>query len=230
MTEHPRDDLAAYALGALDAPEQHSVEAHLERCETCRIEVDAYRDALHAYAAAADVSAPDLRSRIVAREIGDRRTVGAGRTMPWALLGRSLPAFVPIALALFLLVAIVGAVQLRREADAYATALNAIASGRVVTLAPTPDAPDARGALVVPESGSPFLLLRLPAPPPGRTWEAWVLRASGPAPAGLASSSGVFTLVLDAPFVIGEGVAVTLEPSAGSTAPTTAPVLAAPRT
>ena len=230
MTEHPRDDLAAYALGALDDPEQRVVEAHVERCALCRAEVDGYRDALHAYAVAAEVSAPDLRSRIVAREIGDRRSAGARRAVPWALVSRPLPAFVPIALALFLVVAIAGAVQSRRDADGYATALNSIASGRVVTLAPTPDAPDARGALVIPESGSPFLLLRLPAPPPGRTWEAWVLRASGPAPAGLASSSGVFTLVLDAPFAIGEGVAVTLEPSAGSSAPTTAPVLAAPRT
>ena len=48
MTEHPRDDLAAYALGALDAPEQRVVEAHVERCALCRAEVDGYRDALHA--------------------------------------------------------------------------------------------------------------------------------------------------------------------------------------
>src|SRR5919108_93067 len=55
MTEHPRDDLAAYALGALDPHERQAVDAHLETCASCRAEVDAYRAALVRYAAAAVV-------------------------------------------------------------------------------------------------------------------------------------------------------------------------------
>ena len=236
MTEHPRDDLAAYALGALDEPERRTVAAHVERCDSCAAEVEQYRVALHAYAAAADADAPDLGARLVARATQDTRAGRGGRDAArsdnaWTgWLRRPIPAFVPAALALLLVVSLAGLAQARREADTYSAALGTISSGRVVTLAPTPDAPDARGALVVPESGSPFLLLRLPAPPPGRTWEAWVLRATGPAPAGLGSAGGVFTIVLNAPLASGEGVAVTLEPATGSSAPTSAPVLAVPRT
>ena len=64
----------------------------------------------------------------------------------------------------------------------------------------------------------------------GRAWEAWVLRGGTPVPAGISQSGGLVTITLTAPFAIGDGVAVTLEPSTGSSAPTTAPVLAIPRT
>ena len=38
-TEHPSDDLAAYALGALEPAEEASVREHLDRCERCRAEL-----------------------------------------------------------------------------------------------------------------------------------------------------------------------------------------------
>ena len=36
MTEHPLDELAAYALGVLDGDESARVAAHLASCKTCR--------------------------------------------------------------------------------------------------------------------------------------------------------------------------------------------------
>jgi anti-sigma factor RsiW len=39
LREHPGDDLAAFALGALDPEEEASVREHLEGCERCRAEV-----------------------------------------------------------------------------------------------------------------------------------------------------------------------------------------------
>lgn len=227
MTEHPRDDLAAYALGALDDRERGDVDAHLATCRSCAAEVDAYRSALVAYAAAADAEAPDVRARIVAR--ARREAASERRENAWvSWLRRPLPAYVPAALAVLLVASLVAVGQLRSEADAYASALASIPTAHVVLLTPSSGS-ELRGALVLPESGAPYLLLRVPAPPSGRAWEAWVLRADAPAPAGLATGGGVVTLTLTAPLGPGEGVAVTQEPAGGSKAPTSTPVLVLPR-
>ena len=224
MIEHPRDDLAAYTLGALDDAEARAIDAHLATCGSCRAEVDAYRAALVAYAAASDARVPDARERIVSRARGTGRRENAWTS--W--LRRPVPAFVPAALVVLLIASLVAIGQLRGEADAYANALAAIPSAHVVTLTPSSGS-DLAGALVLPESGTPYLLLRVPAPPEGKAWQAWVLRADAPAPAGLARSGGVVTLTLTTPLSSGEGVAVTLEPASGSRAPTSTPVLVLPR-
>ena len=39
MSQHPSDDLAAYALGALDPAEEARVREHVESCERCRAEL-----------------------------------------------------------------------------------------------------------------------------------------------------------------------------------------------
>lgn len=231
MTGHPRDELAAFALGALDDPEERQVGAHVAECAACTVETEAYRDALVRYAAAADTHAPDLRARIVARERRPVAPVATTGSRPWfARLGRPVPLFVPALLAVLLIASIAGLAQVRREAEAYSSALAAIPGARVVSLQPSVATSDLRGAVVIPESGVPYLILRVPAPPPGRAWEAWVLQGDKALPAGLASAGGVVTITLTAPFAAGDGAAVTLEPAGGSSTPTTAPVLAVPRT
>jgi anti-sigma-K factor RskA len=144
------------------------------------------------------------------------------------LLG-PVPAAVPLALALLLLVAfgVLGAT--RQQVDTYARALGGVADGRVVALAPTGANPDARGAVVIPTQGSPYVVVRLPAPQTGKVWQVWVLKpgTSGPTavPAGTIERGDVFMLSLTAPLGAGDGVAITLELASGSTQPTTQPVL-----
>lgn len=231
MTEHPRDDLAAFALGALDERERRAVEAHVRDCAPCTAEVEGYREALHAYAEAADSTAPVLRDAIVARAQRESGAPAIRRDNAWtAWLRRPLPALIPVALAALLVVSLVGLLQSRSDADRYAAALADVASGRVVHLDATNAATDLRGALVIPESGAPYMVLRVPAPPAGRAWQAWVLHGDTPIPAGLATSGGVIAITLTAPLGSGDGVAVTQEPASGSAAPTSAPVLVVPRT
>ena len=43
---HPHDDLAVYALDALEPSERAAVNAHLAGCAECRAELDAYRSTL----------------------------------------------------------------------------------------------------------------------------------------------------------------------------------------
>jgi hypothetical protein len=151
-----------------------------------------------------------------------------------AFLRSPVPAAIPIALALLLVVALGVVGGTRQQADTYARALAGVAEGRVVALAPTGVNPDARAAVVIPTQGSPYLIVRLPAPPTGKAWEAWVLKpgSSGPVavPAGTTDRGDVFTLSLTVPLGAGDGVAITLEPASGSAQPTTQPVLAVERT
>ena len=235
---HPTEDLPAYALGALDQDEREVIAAHVKTCAPCARDLAQFADALYEAAAigAVNVDPPaDLRTRIVLRH-RDARVPSATN---WGhriiqFLRSPVPAAVPLALAVLLVVAVGVVGATRQQADAYAHALAGVADGRVVALAPTGANPDARAAVVIPSQGSPYLIVRLPAPPAGKAWEAWVLRqgASGPiaVPAGTAERGDVFTLSLTAPLGAGDGVAITLEPASGSAQPTTQPVLAVEKT
>jgi hypothetical protein len=235
---HPTEDLPAYALGSLDPDEREVIAAHVETCAQCTRDLAQFEDALYEAAAIGAVSVEpprDLRTRIVLRH----RDARVPSRASWdegliAFLRRPVPAAVPLALAAFLVLAFSVIGLTRQQADEYSRVLATIADGRVIALAPTGANPDARASVVIPTRGSPYLIARLPAPPPGKAWEAWVLRP-GPSgataiPAGTAERGDVFTLPLTAQLGSGDGVAVTLEPSTGSPQPTTQPVLVAERT
>ncbi|TMC74122.1 MAG: hypothetical protein E6J13_02620 [Chloroflexi bacterium] len=235
---HVTEDLPAYVLGALEPDERETVAAHLETCRECERDLSQFEEALYEAAAigAVEVEPPrGLRTRIVLRH----RDARVPSTTSWddrivAFLRRPLPAALPLALAVLLVVAFVVVGATRQQADSYERALAGVVDGRVVALAPTGVNPNARAAVVIPTQGSAYLVVRIPAPPAGKAWEAWVLRpgASGPTaiPAGIAERGDVFTLPLTVPLSAGDGVAITLEPAVGSAQPTTEPVLVAQRT
>jgi anti-sigma factor RsiW len=235
---HPTEDLPAYALGALDKDEREVITLHVETCATCAHDLAQFEDALFEAAAvgAVNVDPPnDLRTRIVLRHRGaavPSATSWGDRVIEF--LHTPVPAAVPMALGILLVVAFGVVGGSRQQADTYARALAGVADGRVVALAPTGANPDAHAAVVIPTQGSAYLIVRLPAPPPGKAWEAWVLKPgpSGPVavPAGTAERGDVFTLSLGAPLGAGDGVAITLESSSGSAQPTTQPVLVAEKT
>jgi anti-sigma factor RsiW len=235
---HPTEDLPAYALGSLDLDEREVIAAHLETCARCARDLAQFEEALYEAAAigAVNVDPPrDLRTRIVLRHRDAR--VPSVRSWDDRIVGflRSpVPAAVSVALAVLLVLSFVVIGVTRQQVDTYARALMGVADGRVVALAPTGANPDARASVVIPNQGSPYLIVRLPAPPVGKAWEAWILRPgpSGPIaiPAGTAERGDVFTLPLTAPLGSGDGVAITLELASGSAQPTTQPVLIAERT
>lgn len=225
MNAHPLDDLAAFSIGALDVAEARAVRAHLDRCQSCRSEVASFAEVSWGIAELATaVPKADLRERVVARA---RREPARGDLFGYfrRALAVRVPATVPLALAVLLALALAGLQSARSDADAYGRAVAGIASGTVVTLAATPGS-DVRGSLVLPADGVPYLILRLPAPPPGKTWEAWVMRGQQPIPAGISGArSGVVTLALTEPLRPGDGLAVTLEDAGGVPAPRGAVVL-----
>ncbi len=229
MTDHPIDDLAAYALGALDADEARAVGAHVDSCARCQADVRAYSDTAWTIAEsrARDVPA-GLRASIVERA---RRESQPERAAPsrgiFAFFARPIPLMVPLALAIVLVIATTGYVVAQRDADRYGAALAAIPGARVVALAPTGELTGVRGSLVVPQNGdAPYLILDLPDAPAGKTWEAWVIRGQTAVAAGITDGRGLVTLVLRASFAAGDTIAVTAEPAGGRDQPSGKPVLA----
>ncbi|HEV8670114.1 MAG TPA: anti-sigma factor [Candidatus Limnocylindria bacterium] len=227
MNEHPTDELAAFALGVLEPDEMRAVRVHLEGCETCRAEVRALSETAFVIAATAERDVPaGLRDRIVARARRERASSAPAASF-FDLFRRPVPLAVPAALVVLLAISLALYAGARRDSDRYASVLSGIAGARVVALAPTGEVAGVRGSLVIPADGSaPYLILDLPAPPSGKTWEAWILRGETARAAGITSDHGVTTLVLTAPLSSDDGVAVTLEPSGGVDRVTGNPVLA----
>lgn len=237
MSIHPQDDLAAFAIGALDAPDAERVKAHLSSCEACSAEVGSFAEVAWEIAELAPAVVPGaaLRERVLARvrpEGAPRARAAAAATplpSPLAafrsLLALRVPLALPLALALLLAISLAGLGSARTDAEAYSRAIAGVADGTVVALTAAPGS-EARGTLVVPTSGDPYLILRLPAPPPGKTWEAWIIRGQQPLAAGISGDrSGVVTLVLSQPVRAGDAVALTLEDAGGVPAPRGAVVL-----
>lgn len=224
MKIHPTEDLAAYAIGALDRPEAAVVEAHLTGCETCRAEVASFADVAWGIAELAPAVTPPAGVREAVMRVPsrprskDRETATARRSPLSSLFAFRVPIAVPLALVLLLAASLAGLGTARSDADTYARAIAGIADGTVLTLTATPGS-EARGSLVVPATGEPYLILRLPPPPEGKTWEAWVIRGQQPLAAGLTDRSGVVTLVLGHRVSSGDAVAVTLEDAGGVPVP-----------
>jgi anti-sigma-K factor RskA len=67
-TVHPYDDLAVYALDALDADERTATEAHLAGCPLCRAELDRHLETL-AYLTPRDEAPPPTVWEGIARQL-----------------------------------------------------------------------------------------------------------------------------------------------------------------
>jgi anti-sigma-K factor RskA len=68
--EHPLDDLAAYALDALDDAERQAVDDHLERCPECRSELAGHHETLAALGTTSEEAPPAAVWERVAAGIG----------------------------------------------------------------------------------------------------------------------------------------------------------------
>lgn len=227
MTAHPTDDLAAYAIGALDERGRAGVDVHLAGCAACRGEVRAYSETAWAVAeTSARAVPPRLRAAILERAQQPARASSLREML--RTLWRPVPLAAPLALAVVLLFSMAGYVTARRDADRYAGTVASVAGARVVTLAATGAASTGmRASLVVPADGAkPFLVLDLPSPAAGKTWEAWVIHGDVAVRAGVTDDRGVTTLELGAPLAPGDIVAITAEARGGVEQPTSAPVLA----
>ena len=217
---------APYALHALDENEERSFEQHLAHCERCREELAGLREAAAALAVAAPAAKPPpaLRDRILEQARAERpNVVPLRRRRDWTVpLGAAAAVAATAAIALgfwaFSLSNSLERERSAREAESAALALLAREGARRLQLA------GANGSVVVTGNGRAALVIDVPRAPTGKTYEAWVVDAGDPRPAGLfRGGSGPSVVRLTRHVSRGAVVAVTVERAGGVDAPTQRP-------
>jgi anti-sigma-K factor RskA len=217
---------AAYALDALDAAERASYEAHFANCSICRTEVAEHRETaakLGVFAATAPPSG--LKGRVLAQVATTRQL--PPRVTPVARLAqhrgpRWLPVLTAAAAVLLIVVSAVLVIDLRSESfeEQVATLVDDPAA-RVAEL----DGPAGSVRLVWDGARVAVIGDELPPPEAGMTYELWLIDDAGAHPTGLLDPAhgGTVRRLVEVP---GTPAAwgITIEPAAGSAAPT-GPVL-----
>jgi len=247
----------AYALDALDTDERAAFEAHLATCPACAQEVREFHGATTRLAVAETVTpSRALKSSVMdeisrtrqlrpllredsapdelARARGRRKAGTAPAVRRWKRISAGLAAAACVLAAVGLGLGL-RSQQLADERD-QATAradqiAEVIASPDVQTTAT--DVNGANATLVSsPSSGDVVLVAQgLSTPPENRTYQLWLID-----PEGQARSAGTFdpdsagdaAVLLAGTARAGDAVGLTLEPTGGSTAPTTTPLFAVP--
>ena len=243
MSAHEQfaEDLALHALGTLQGDERARLEAHLDSCAACRQELAELRGDMALLAMSTAGPKPPQRSRqrllnAIAKEPHGPATASAraSRFNWWAALGWAA------AVAMLMVV-----IQLRREnyfLRESVTNLGALTSQqtlelanaqRVVDTLTAPEAqtvtlaasknppPQGKAFYLKNRSGLVFVANNLPALPPDKIYELWLIPPTGaPIAAGLfkPDAKGNATIVNPPglpPGVEAKTFAVTLEPASG---------------
>jgi anti-sigma-K factor RskA len=229
------DDLKeAYALGALSEEERREVEDHLGKHPELGAEVDDLESVANLLALAPQEHEPspklrrDLLRRISsspdvtpaldpsARQTGLRRLFGPG--------GLAAAA----ALALVAIWMFAWNASLQEENQTLQGELEG--QQKSYALQSTGEAQEVRGEVVrLGDERAVLVADDLPSPPEGETYQAWIMREDVPEPAGLfePNDTGAAAAPIEGSIEGADAVAVTVEPSGGSSSPTSDPLMTA---
>lgn len=232
--EHERlsQDVAAYALGGLDPPEQVAFEAHLRGCVRCARLLVEYRAVMDLVplSLVAQSPPPEARAALLAQVRREQIP-----PVPPSSLGQRLAALIgPVArVAIVALVAglLVWNVQLQQQVMSFQAAADIdrrarLTDSRAIALVGT-GAPAASARLYVVGDGSQAELAVTGLPPvrADRTYQLWFAR-----PGQLTETGGAFrvnergqalaTMVIPVPLDQVSAIAVTEEPMPASMRPT----------
>ncbi len=195
------DLTAAYALDALDADEAEAYERHLGQCEECREQLAELNETATALAFGTVAAAPPerLRASILDAAAAERANVVPLLRRRWVARGLAVAA----AAAACIVVGLVVSQSQSTQKQVFAVFV------------------DRNGNATITATG-------LGSAPSGKTYEAWVIPATGPAkPAGLFSAGATTTVHLKGTVPPHASVAVTIERAGGATKPTTKPIFSA---
>jgi anti-sigma-K factor RskA len=224
--EELRPEYGAFALASAEDPERAEILAHLHRhCPECVAGVRSALATVAAMSGAVQIADPPkhLRKRLVAMvsPVPSRRRFAVW--FPWA---------VAAVLALVLLSVSIPA----RFRNPNNTATAQARFDEVLSILKDPVTkdvafgdPTARGRFFVSSNkGVVFIAAHLPKLQAGRTFEMWLIPASGkPVPAGTFDALGDSTAVYvrPGPVVNAAAMAISVEPAGGSAQPTTTPIV-----
>ncbi len=241
-TEHPpRVTIIGYAFKSLDPQQTEQVEAHLETCPDCLALVALYQ----AKANKMHVANPEVQPPAEPQE---RLAWNASPTIPAKARRRAFPFgldWLHVVLGVVALVLLIANLlqlnQARILRDDQNDLLRTIQANQVINaLASEPgiqmvaiSGPNGQGTLLYEKSGTAGVLFlrNLPKLDSSQTYQAWFIQASGaPLSAGAfhANAGTPFASVLlnaEQPLKSYTAINVTVEPVAGSTSPTSTPIL-----
>jgi anti-sigma-K factor RskA len=221
-----RDDLAAYALGALEEPDAQRVRAHLDGCEECRRQLRWLEPAVELLPRTVEQLEPPSRLREALLETVRAEAAPAAREPPrparegwWHRLGLAVwrPA-TAVAAAVLLVIGAVAGYLIGEPNGGGATTLQAQAM---------PNAPGATGSLARDGSSGILRVQHMPTLASNQVYEVWIQRDGKLEPSSLfvtrtnRSADAAVPSGLDG----ADAVLVTKEPRGGSEQPTSPPVL-----
>lgn len=227
--EELRGNYEWYAMGLLDDPERAEAAEHLRRnCDVCTEELRRARETNSIIFSTAPEVAPPARLR--ARVLASVGAAPARRSwLPWGVAALATTAAVMLLVNLNQMRDDRQQTLARSAQMENAMRMMAEPETRQVTFGKGPQG----RVLVSPKRGVLLLASNLPPAPAGKTYELWIIPKGGaPRPAGLFQSDQSGNAMHLAPGPVDMGttaaVAVSLEPEAGSTAPTTTPIIVTP--
>jgi anti-sigma-K factor RskA len=221
---HCGEDVAAYALGALEPAEAEAFTTHLGTCAVCRDELEAFQQVIDLLpmTAPAFKASPKLRRRI-RRALADEphpTTAGDSRaaSRQWARMPQWLPRPV-LGVAAGLAVIAVALVIVLSGGGAGTRVVQARVTG------------EGSASLKISSSRTELVVQHFAPPPSGKIYEVWLVHGKhAPQPTNaLFDVNAAGNSEVDVPGSL-EGVSqvlVTPEPPGGSKVPTHAPVIAA---
>jgi len=221
-----RDDLAAYALGALEDDEADRMRAHLETCEDCSIHLRWLEPAVELLPRTVEQLDPPESLRDSLLETVRAEAPSAAREPPrsatagwWHRVGLSLRRPVTaVAAAAMLVVGAVAGYLISEPGGSDTSTLQAQAM---------PNAPKASGILERDGSSGILRVQHMPTLATNQVYEVWVQRDRNLEPSSLfvPRKDGSADAAVPDGLNGADAVLVTKEPRGGSSQPTTSPLL-----
>jgi anti-sigma-K factor RskA len=239
---HPhRDNLAAYALGALDADDIPALESHLAGCQDCWTELADYQSVTMGLLQSLPSQMPPsgLRRRLISKLPSHRKQV------PVRFAQFSLKQVATVLVVLVLLgLNFNSSMQIRALQQQQLVLAQQLSTGQAAiamlaypgtqALPVNADVQKLTGSMLVDKDmdSAVLVLWGLPQIEAGKTYQIWLIDESGKRiSAGLfdpVNEQGYTTVSIQSPVPIGQfvGLGVTIEPRGGSEGPTGPRVLA----
>ncbi len=227
------DTLIQYALGTLEPEQMLEVAAALEVSPTLRLEVAAWQKSLYALSSNTPMhNAPaNLEQRILeqVRTVPQSIPVAAKTNIPATIEPKTnIPATrAPIWTQVIAVAAIAGVAVLGWRGQQLETQISGLqqqASTRASVLAQSSSVQlvsttqkTAIGTAFLTRDGQTIITLRLPAPPKGKTYQAWFIAKGEAAPKPLQTFNSSLDTSLPSTAAV---IAISLEPAGGSSVPT----------